>query len=116
MRWALLVRTPEEGGDAVSQAGRAEVGPVALGGDCESIGDFDAERRELANHLPERGVLAAHRREIVQPEILEPGDVGHEGRLTPFSLLGAIPPIRSGEGRPKVQAGCIRMRPHRSTV
>jgi hypothetical protein len=62
--------------DARRNLAREAVGgeefPVGVGGRGEAAGHADAGRGEAADHLPERGILAAHLLEVLHPEIFQP--------------------------------------------
>ena len=66
-------------------AGGVERVPVGLGGRGEPVRDPHPPGRELAVHLPERGVLPPDYRDIRVPDVLEPADI-------PRVLLHCRPP------------------------
>ena len=49
---------------------------VSLGGDGEAVGDVHSLSAELADHLAERGVLAADERDVLDARVREPFDEG----------------------------------------
>ena len=58
--------------DAFVEAVGLEEFAVGEGGGCEAARNPDARRRKLADHLAERGVLAADALDIGHPQVIEP--------------------------------------------
>ena len=65
--------------DARVEAVVRQEAPVGVGGGGEPARHPHAEGGEVADHLPERGVLAAHTGQVGHGDLLEPQDVGHDG-------------------------------------
>ena len=66
----------ELAGDLLGQAGVADEPTVGVGRRREPVGHVHAELGEVADHLAERGVLAADLLEVVEAELGEGPDVG----------------------------------------
>ena len=64
--------------DPLVQAVGGEEFAVRVGGRREATGHADPGIRQIRDHLAQRGVLAAHLRDVGHADFVEPEDVGHE--------------------------------------
>ena len=60
---------------------------IGLGGDREAIGNGDALRRELLEHLAKRGVLAADQRNVLDANLAKEADEARAGLRLGFRCL-----------------------------
>ena len=81
------VEAGEPDADPLGQAGVAEEALVGVGGGGEPVRARAPRRRQVRDHLAERGVLAADLLQVVQAELGEPPDVVGVVRLR---LLDAV--------------------------
>ena len=88
--YVVGVQPVKLGLDPLGQAGLAQEPAVGLGGGGEPVRHPHPRRGQIRDHLPQRGVLAAHLLEIGQTQVREPTDRR--------SLLGAGMSGRRGDG------------------
>jgi len=67
----LYVKTLKRGRDGLPQSRGINEMPVGISGRGKTVRDQDAARLELAEHLAERGVLAADGLDILEPQPAE---------------------------------------------
>ena len=71
-RYLAALEIGEGRGDAVPQPVRVDEAPIGVGRRGEAGRHPDALRSKIADHLAERGVLAADAGDVAPPELLEP--------------------------------------------
>src|SRR5690606_29471765 len=92
----VQARQPVE--DALFEVVVGDEGLERVGRGGETAGDGDPKLGEVADHLAERGVLAADLGQVIQTQVLQPEDIGAQGDAPGF--LGC----RGGQGRAKTRA------------
>ncbi len=78
------VEAGERAGDASVEAVLREELAVGVRGGGEAARHADAELRELAQHLAERGILAADAIDVLAADFIEGNDVIGHGAATPL--------------------------------
>ena len=105
----LDVQRGEAVEDALVQVVVGDEGLEGVGGGREAAGHGDAELGQVADHLAERGVLAADLRQVGQSQLVQPEDVGAQGGAPGAAERGGRRAI--GRGSPASKRGILRA-PH----
>ena len=61
--------------DSLLDFGSAQKIPVSFGRDGKAIGYFNSPRHQLPNHLSQGCILAAHERDVIDPDLFEPPNI-----------------------------------------